>query len=231
LFRRNRSSALRYCQTAAELPFSSLWGRHGFQLAIAQVQRFFRTDDERWPSASAIGVVHEIYGSGHPVLPVEIEFDLSNRHEKFSGGGEVDLLGDHGAVRFYEARIFINDPGGVIFSAFERALKHAAISGNQFAHLTLRRDREPPSNFDGIADHKATVAEIDRLRELMDGVDTGKASLPRIEFNGLSFDDTIRTKAPLWGDSWHEASGLLRPSFLDPETAKWCDAQKRYRKK
>lgn len=96
------------------------------------------------------------------MLPVEVEFDLSERNTCFSGSGIVDLFGGSGNTKFYQARVFVNDPGGVIFGAFEKAIEHAAISNSQFLHLTLRRDRKPEekANFDGIVEYKPVLMKL-----------------------------------------------------------------------
>lgn len=64
----------------------------------------------------------------------------------------------------------------------------------------------------------------------MEQVDAGRANLPQIEFNGISFRDEIQLGAPLWATSWSDSWGVVRRSFIDAETAKWRDAQARYRK-
>ena len=165
------------------------------------------------------------------MLPVEVEFDFSEQGTAFSGGGQV-WLGGNPDVKFYQCRLHVGDPGGVLFDAFQKAVEHAVVSGNQFAHLTIRRDRQRDSSkpFNGIADLKEVQAEHAGLRELMQSADAKTAHLPPIEFNGISFEDALQLRAPLWGQSWFESYGVPS-SFIDPRIAKWREAWENWQKR
>jgi hypothetical protein len=164
-------------------------------------------------------LVHDTNGDGQPLLPVEVEFSFSQRHEEgYAGRGEVwkDLV--HETVS-YKARFYICDPERRLYDQFVRAFEHAVMSGNSFVHLVLRRERKSY-----IKDNREREAAIKARREelaaLMKQVDAGLADMPSVEFDHVAFDDMLVLKAPAWSHAWKEET-RFGSTFHDHKTAMW----------
>lgn len=222
--RKNTDSTLRFCQSATELDAFQLFSEEGpLTLAISRLTEALDPTLEATEEAYGYGVVHETFGSGGPLLPVQVEFLFSLPHtdEGKPGHGRVWRDGtseeDH-----YRAVVVIYDPDRRIYDGFRRVFEHAAISGYSFAHLVLVRQGKPY-----ISDLKereaARKAERERLKTLMKQIDAGEAGqadMPGIVFDRVLFDDTLTLKAPSWSWGWIE-DPLYWPKYHSRKVAYW----------
>ncbi len=217
--KKKKFSTSRFAERAIELDTFHLFTDMPMTAAISRVVTVSTLPHEARSSAYAIGVFHDIYGGGRPLLPVEIEFDFSSGGEG-SGWGEVWADSSVRGAAFYRARIVVADPGAHFFNAVQTAVEHTAVSGNQFLHLVFRKKRKKP--YDVKTDQKERSAEGDRLDALMRRIDASEpaAEMPRLEFDTVLLEDAIYTKAPTWSHAWED--GLLdRAIYHSPGTAKW----------
>jgi hypothetical protein len=220
LFRRkNTKSTLRFCQSAIELDTSHLFSDWDLTLALSQLSEWHNNALEPTEGANAYGLVHDIYGHGQPLLPVEVQFSFSPPYTEGEAGYGSIWKADFCDVEYYKAEVVIYDPDRLIFEGFRRLFEHAAISGNSYAHLILRRERRPYIS-DANEREGARKAENERIKALMVQVEAGEADMPNIEFSRVVFDDSIVLKAPGWSRDWHD-DVLDRVKYHSTEAAVW----------
>lgn len=219
--KRNKKSTLRFCQTATELPSSQLYRNWDLRLAISRLGEWRYDALQETDQAFAYGVVHDIYGHGQPLLPVEIIFCFTHHHtESELAVGRVwkDDWGESEST-YYKLDVTVYDPARQIYSRFLRAFEHAAISGNNFAHLILKREKEAYIT-DATEREAAEKMKSNKIDDMMKKVDSGVDDLPYITFNQIAFDDSIVLKAPRWSHSWHDGF-VYEPVYHSHEAASW----------
>ncbi|WP_169800966.1 hypothetical protein [Novosphingobium naphthalenivorans] len=190
-------------------------------VAISKVSTNMVLPNKEQRSASAVGVIHDVYGGGHPLLPVEVEFDFDGSNEKL-GWGYIETWGWPSSEPddLFQAKIFVFDRDANFFKAVQKAAEHAALSGNQFLHLVFQRTRKKP--YDAKTDQQEAEAEQERLSALMRRIDSGDkgAKMPLIEFDSIWVEDAIHTNAPAWSHAWiHDFTD--RSMYHSRAAAKW----------
>jgi hypothetical protein len=226
---KNKKSRLRFCQKAAELPSLWLFRSYDVRLAISRLTESFHSTGRPSQDAVAYGVVHDIYGSGQPLLPVSVTFAFNPP----SGRGDDDQADElpdagwgsvwkdeHADHPHYKAEFTIYDEGRKIYDRLVRAFEHGAISNHQFLHLHLRKQR-PPFIKDLSERSKAEKAEQESVKALMRAVDAGTEELPTIRFKEVAFEDQLFLRAPAWSNQWVDDPSLDNPRYHDREAAVW----------
>jgi hypothetical protein len=226
--RKNTESTLRFCQSATELDTSHLFSDWPLTLAISRLTELLDPTLGATEEADGYGLVHETFGGGGPLLPVQVQFLFSPPDtEGEPGHGSVWKNGtsqeDH-----YKAEVIIYDPDRRIYEGFQRVFEHAAISGNSFAHLILVRKKKPfiSDPKERKAARKAEEAECERLKALMKQVDAGEADMPDIVFDRVAFEDNLVLKAPSWSWGWID-DPLSWSKYHSREIAYWRRSMRR----
>lgn len=215
----NTKSTLRFCQSAVELDTSHLFSDWDLTLALSQLSAWHHNALEPTKEANAYGVIHDIYGQGQPLLPVEVKFSFSPPPNEGDAGWGSIWKTNFSKVEYYQAEVLINDPDRAIYEAFRRLFEHAAMSGDSYAHLILRREKKLYVS-DYSKREAAQTAERERISALMVQVEAGEADMPLIEFNRVAFEDCITLKGPGWSRDWQD--GLLsQVKYHSKETAAW----------
>lgn len=212
-------STSRFVQRAIELDTFHLFRDMPMTAAISKVYTSKILGRDQRPDGYALGVMHDHYGHGGPLLPVEIEFVFEEGNEKV-GRGEIYRGSGHGEHKCYQAKIWIFDPDGAFFADVQNAGAHAAMSGSSFLHLNFAKERVQPIKMTG-GWRDAEEEDLD-LKALMRRIDSGdeEARMPSLEFDYVSIVDMIHTNAPAWSYAW-EDHGRDRPGFHSREAAKW----------
>lgn len=217
--KKNPKSTLRFCQSAVELDTFHLFSDMDLSLALSQLSEWHNDAAERPTEANAYGVVHDSYGHGQPLLPVEVKFSFSASYSEGEAGYGSIWKTSFSETEYYKAEVVIHDPDRAIYDGFRRTFEHAAMSGNQYAHLILRRERKPFVSDLSKRDAEQK-AERERIKALMVQVEAGDADMPSIAFNRVAFDDSIVLKAPGWSRDWHD-DVLDRVKYHSKEAATW----------
>jgi hypothetical protein len=217
--KKNTKSTLRFCQSAVELDTSHLFSDWDLTLALSQLSEWHHDALKATEEANAYGVVHDTYGHGQPLLPVEVKFSFSPPYTEGEAGHGSIWKTDLSGAEYYKAEVVIHDPDRAIYEGFRRLFEHSAISGNSYAHLILRREKKPYVS-DNTEREAARKAESERIKALMVQVEAGEADMPNLEFNRVAFDDIIALKAPAWSRDWHDDL-LNRVKYHSKEAATW----------
>jgi hypothetical protein len=216
--KKNMKSTLRFCQSATELDTSHLFADWPLTLAISRLTETHHPALEATKEAYGYGLVHDTYGHGCPLLPVQVQFLFSPPYtEGDPGYGRVWKHDMREESNHYQADVVIYDPDRRIYEGFVHVFEHAAMSGNSFAHLILLKK---PFTSDPKEREAAGKAEREMLKILMKQIDAGEADMPDIVFDRVVYEDNLVLKAPSW--SWEWIDDLLsRPKYHSREAAAW----------
>ena len=227
---RRAASTLRFCQSVNELPCFDLFSRHDLTLMISKLSTFSGDPLRDYREARAFGIIVSAWQGG-AALPVELEFRFNTNFGDVAGSGNgfVDeLLGDN---RHFRAQFFLNDPARAIFEKFQNAFEHAAISGNNYKYIVLRKE-----NYHDRYDRRRNMSlqekrqvdreEFETYQELVKKIKSGEAELPDINFNQVLFEDCITLKAPSWSHS-EVGADLSASIYHSRAMAKWRQQRNR----